>query len=721
MKKRLFIPLVTFIFFGAFHSKAQLKLTSNEASYSKQFIDIEKSGTINPKSLSPTFNPRIQHLEAPAPDGDSYRAALLRFKKDAGKVHPRNNAGRKSAGDTIPKPVLLDGFGMQRLAKYPVNGELKDTLIYVSGGIPLDNTLAISNDNYLLAGINSYLYFRDLRNGYEPTDSNIFVVSFSDFAAGLNPDGPFDPKVLYDPEYDRFIATFLTGRTPANSGIILAFSTSNDPTDPWNTYRIPGNPLQNNTWTDYPAMAMTEDELFLTVNLLIPGVDWKIGFSETIIWHFDKESGYNGEENIRTALWSGIELDGRNLRNLAPIQGGDSLHGPNMFFLSNRNFDLENDSIFIVEVTGKLDDPDAKMNIGVVKADAAYGLPPNGRQENSDPNDPSDGFDTNDSRVLGSFIVDDDVQFVGNTMDFETGNAAVFHGFIKNISTNPTVSAKVIGHNQLDFGYPNIVYTGTSECPSASLIAFDHTSPFDYAGISAIKFKGGIYSDLMTLKDGEGYVDSWLAGSYERWGDYFGIQRKYNEPGVVWTAGFFGRANRSSGTWISELRDCSCFSASVSEQRTSDINSCLGYLETSVLQGITPYSFTWNGLSSSANKISVNLCDYAYTLSISDSKSCDIQLTGEKTQKLPVKGSVIYPNPSFGEVNVFFELSESGFIEVSIYGIDGKLVKRVVDSNSANAGRNLLTFSTNPLSSGTYILKIISADQEVFTGKMLVQ
>ncbi|HAW51472.1 MAG TPA: hypothetical protein DCX54_03945, partial [Flavobacteriales bacterium] len=574
--------------------------------------------------------------------------------------------------------------------------------------------------NYLLCGINSKLYMHDLTQGLEPTDSNIFIIDFDDFTSGTS--SPFDPKLLYDPENDRFIATFLTGRSPSNSGIILAFSTTNNPAkDPWNIYRISGNPLNNDTWTDYPAIAMTEDELFYTVNLLVPGGDWKLSFSSTIIWQFDKESGYNGDSVLKTNLWSDIALNGRNLRNLAPVQGGDTLQGPNMYFLSNRNFDISNDSIFLVEVTGKIDDPDATLVVKVVMADKPYGVPPNGRQADSDPNDPADGFDTNDARVLGSFKVGDEIQFVGNTMDFlpGRGNAAVYHGIIRNVAGNPSISARTIGHDSIDFGYPNIVYTGTDKCGSSAVIAFDHTSPTHYAGISMVKSVDTNYSALTTLKKGLGYVNR-HGGSYERWGDYFGLQRKYDEPGVIWAAGFYGLANYSSATWINEIRDCHCFDAAVSEVQVSDVNECVGYLEADVYQGVKPYYYLWNN-NSTDEHFKVNLCEYKYSLTVSDYKSCSTSIEGKSYKAILNGNNIVYPNPAQGEVNVGFSLSESSIIEVIVYSIEGKVVSRIMDSQPANAGKNLLTFSVSPLTAGTYILKINSNGNEVYSEKLIVR
>jgi hypothetical protein len=81
----------------------------------------------------------------------------------------------------------------------------------------------------------------------------------------------------------------------------------------------------------------------------------------------------------------------------------------------------------------------------------------------------------------------------------------------------------------------------------------------------------------------------------------------------------------------------------------------------------------------------------------------------------------VYPNPTQGEVNIGFSLSESSSIEVIIYSVEGKVVSRVLDSQPANAGKNLLTFSVNPLTAGTYILKINSNGNEVYSEKLIVR
>ena len=107
---------------------------------------------------------------------------------------------------------------------------------------------------------------------------------------GLGFSGLWHELILYDPEENKFVLLFLSGRGPNDSKTVIGFSTTSNPADPWNVYEIDGNPLNNNTWTDYPQVALTKNELFYTVNLLKSGQGWIEGFDRTIIWQINKHS-----------------------------------------------------------------------------------------------------------------------------------------------------------------------------------------------------------------------------------------------------------------------------------------------------------------------------------------------------------------------------------------------------------------------------------------------
>jgi len=682
---------------------------------------IPKINDFNPRQIEPTFKPVITHLEAPVPGGITYRSALLKKKKEARKKYPLKESNNKLQEQTLTNPLILNGYTMSRYIS-----ALDDTIDIVGSGSPLDNTLAISNSGYLMAGINTLIYSQKL-DQISVREDSIATWSFTDFAGNIPTSSPFDPKLIYDPDNDRFIATYLTGRNPSNSGLVLAFSQSNNPFGDWAVYLIPGNPLNDTSWADYPAIMVTKDELFYTVNLLIPSTNWKTAFKRTVIWQFNKMDGYEGKDSLTTNLWSEIAHNGRYLRNLAVVHGGDSVQGPNAYFLSNRNFDIDNDTIFLVEITKTIKNATANdLKVSAIKAKkvdgtpAPYGLPPNGRQEDSDPNDPEDGFDTNDSRFLGAFKVGNTVQFVGNTMDFNSGRAGIYHGIIENINTNdPTITGKILGNDSLDYGYPNLAFTGNDTCTTSAIIAFDHTSPTHYSGTSTFRYSNGKYSKIKYLKQGLSYVDR-IPGSYERWGDYYGIQRKYNEPGVVWTAGFYGRSDNRAVTWITQLRDCDCYDFKVMEEQIS-FNKCDGRLKVEISNGIGPFKYVLgHDTIFHKDSIFVNLCDYKDTLLVIDSKGCGVKTATESSIVIPKYNGVMYPNPAkYQEVNIYFTLSSSMYIDVTIYNIEGKLIQEVLSDQKATEGDNLLTFSTAPLASGLYIVKVMGDGKEVYQGKLV--
>jgi hypothetical protein len=51
-----------------------------------------------------------------------------------------------------------------------------------------------------------------------------------------------------------------------------------------------------------------------------------------------------------------------------------------------------------------------------------------------------------------------------------------------------------------------------------------------------------------------GLINTFLPDSFERWGDYTGIQRDYSEPGAFWTSGSFGNEFNRNGTWINKIK-----------------------------------------------------------------------------------------------------------------------------------------------------------------------
>ena len=486
---------------------------------------IKKLGTINMSDASRDFFPSWRSITAASPSGKTYQDFLERQKLKSAKRFPRKEIIQSNYRDVADDPLIIKDF----------RGNASNT------GVPLDNHIAVSNAGRIVSVINTNISI------YDELGNRITTRSLNGFSSEITTKSQFqfDPRVMYDQEADRFILCFISGFACNTSEIVLAFSQTNNPSGNWHLYILDGCPFDNNTFADYPMMAITQKEFFLTINAVKENVSWQEGFDETLIWQIDKQSAYEGQE-LLSRLWSDVAFEGRNIRNVCPVKAGDQLKGDNLYLLSNRNFDIQNDSFFLLEISSTWDDPNSLLSVEALVADQAYGLAPNAIQKF--------GFlATNDSRVLDAFYENNQIQFVMNSIDTARGTAAIYHGIIDGVNTNKQLTGKILTNGKDDFAYPGISYTGMAEADEDALIVLEHSSRIRNVGWSAIYFDNDRnYSEIKTVKEGSGYINVNEEG-LERWGDYIGIQRKYSQPGFVWAASTHGTSNKRYATWIAKI------------------------------------------------------------------------------------------------------------------------------------------------------------------------
>jgi hypothetical protein len=505
---------------------------------------IKTSWRVTAQDLANDMKFSIRNSEAPFPGGDREKQELLELKKISAAQFPRIDIplegaarGSRSENDSLS---ILDSFAV----RFFFNGNP------LTGGTPNDNTLAISNDGNILVSYNSQLWGYDLQNDtflFKSTNPHpgfgAFMNSYTGSGITSGSSG-FDPKLYYDPSADRFVFLFLTnGRDTNRSSTVIAFSSTNYPSNDWYAYELDGNPFKDGTWTDYPQIALNNHSLYLTLNQL-NGPDWVTNFDQTIIWQLDLDSAYAGVAELPTRIYSGFEYEGKNLRYLRPVKTAFGPDGDDMYFISNRPRAISNDSIWLIRVTGSLSET-STTEISLMDSDTEYGIPPYAAQQGAKT------FWTNDARPLGAMRVQNEIHFVGNTINQTNGKAAIFHGIVKDVE-NPSVAGHIIAHDEIEFGFPNIEFLGLTELDRDFVINFNHTSPNHPAGNSAIFYTNGGHGPIQLLKKGDAYVDM-LTSDDERWGDYIGLQRKYNATSRAFAAGYFGHGNNRSGTWVTEL------------------------------------------------------------------------------------------------------------------------------------------------------------------------
>lgn len=626
--KQFLISIAVFALAAQNFAQTQLKQSSVGIQNTKQqhFI-FQKQTSVNFDTISHDFQPSLMVREMP--------------KQGAEKMEMYNYPDKSTVQQAQNKTsAILSDLALGQ--NYVGNPWGLST--------PNDNDLAISDSGYVVSVINTNIYIRNTK-----TDSVSPIKSLNAFTSPINNlHQEFDPKVMYDPKMDRFVLMCMVGFVDSTSKMIIGFSQSNNPTGNWNLYVIPGNPLNNNLWSDYPMIAMTEKELFLSVNLLTNNSSWQTGFVETLVWQMKKDSGYAGLP-LSSTLHSNIQYNGKAIRNLCPAKGGSQLYSPNMYFVSNRNFASQNDTVFLVNVTDVIGSPNNTVTVKAIVSSQSYYFPPGGRQSLA-----SQTLATNDARNLGAFYENNKIQFVSNTNNPANNQVSVYYGIIDNPSAiSPIASGYIIPNDTVDFGYPNISYAGNSSSDNTAIINFNHSSNKIYAGCSAIKADAaGNFSNVLRIKNGLNYINL-LTSGLERWGDYSGSQRKYNNPGEVWISGYYSYSYSSS----------------------------------------RPYAHR------------------AYVAQLVKDESLFAGLPATNPLETPI--TKVYPNPAIDMFSVELNLNSPEYLSFELYNANGQLVS-VLLKDWVKVKQNVFSFSTHNLSKGLYVLTVNGTSTHI-SKKIIVQ
>jgi hypothetical protein len=397
-----------------------------------------------------------------------------------------------------------------------------------AGGIPMDNDIAISNDGIIISAVNSNIWIYDTLGNRLGIRNIVNIVPFlGQF------DRVSDPRLLYDPKTDRFILVCFSGSSSTTTKIIVGFTATNDPLANWNFYQLNGNPFNDSTWSDYPIISISDKDLFMTFNQIQDVLGWQFGFRQSVIYQIKKDDGYNATP-LQYTLWDSIKYNGTLYRNICPAKYQETNMGDDMYFLSVRNVDISNDSVFIIHIDNSYQSGNATMTQKVVQSPVDYGFPPNPAMNNGN------YLMTNDGRVLAAIYENDHIHFGANSVHPTLFNAGVLLGEIKNVSSaSPTITAEVFADSVTEYGYPSMTYMGSSPTDHRVLFNIAHCYTDSFPGISVIyKDASSGFSDMVRVIESANSVNN-LTDSNERWGDYSGVQALYNNPSVAYLAGTY--------------------------------------------------------------------------------------------------------------------------------------------------------------------------------------
>ncbi|HMQ75288.1 MAG TPA: hypothetical protein PKE21_05825 [Flavobacteriales bacterium] len=387
---------------------------------------------------------------------------------------------------------------------------------------PMDNSLAISDQDVIVAASNGGVMI----HRYDGT--LLASYTWTQFAG----EPCFDPRVFYDAVDNRFVMVALHGNTPATSKLKVLFSSSIDPLQPWHMYDITAASVSNHIgsgkWFDYPTLGLSEDEVFVSVDVR------NSGFVENVVFQMDHSDGYAGSM-MNWVIWTGISNSPFATYHLTAAPNGWSgrMSKGQYFVLSSSS---GGSSVRVFRITEKIGN-NPVMNSWTVGT-ASYAAPADAHMPGT-----AKRLDIGSCAVRGAYYLSGYLHMVFSTENSAsvgkiryvrvatsgmTAQSSTFHSSADNYLAYPTV----IPYNNADHGGPNsnaiigfLVSNNTNKYPSISVVNCDESMT---------------WSGSVGVRSGTTYIE-YTTDNVQRWGDYIGMCREHSvadEP-RVWIAGAY--------------------------------------------------------------------------------------------------------------------------------------------------------------------------------------
>lgn len=144
--------------------------------------------------------------------------------------------------------------------------------------------------------------------------TTLSVVSLPAFWAGVGT-APFDPKIVFDEDSQRFIFVAMDEKRVAASAVLVGVSATSDPTGAWHLRKFDADPADV-VWADYPNLAVNKNWIVITGNMFSVAADT---FQGSKMWVLEKSAAILPGGVAPTVFATGFDNTG--------LGGGDSITG----------------------------------------------------------------------------------------------------------------------------------------------------------------------------------------------------------------------------------------------------------------------------------------------------------------------------------------------------------------------------------------------------------
>lgn len=404
-----------------------------------------------------------------------------------------------------------------------------------NGNSPMDNSIAISNGGWIVTVANTTIEFDDI------TGANTYYNDIPTFFNDNSITNVCDPVVIYDSGADRFIffAQECSGYS-SNSNLLICFSKTNNPNDGWWTYKITGNPLNNSKWFDYPKIAVSNNELYITGNLFSNNPT--ATFDQAVIYQIQKTNGYAGG-SINWQYWSGIS--GAPFTLLPVSYGHFGNYGTGIYLVAT-NTSLPSSTIKFYDLTDDMTATNEQLNYYSIPT-TAYTVAGDASQLGT-----SCLLDNGSCRALSGFYLNGIIHFVFHS-DAGSGWNGINYNRL-NVGSLTNQSSIFGAAGSFDYSYPSVVSYASAPTDASVMIGFGSSNPSVYPQMRVVNCDNNMnWSNSTIVKSSSSYV-SYTSTTKERWGDYTGTTRKHNSTNPsIWMNGMFANSLNKWDTWVAEI------------------------------------------------------------------------------------------------------------------------------------------------------------------------
>ncbi len=380
------------------------------------------------------------------------------------------------------------------------------------------------------------------------TGGRVLIMTDLDFwsQAGVNlPSGwdVSDPRLIYDPSVQRWIAAQIDFGFDASNHFLLAISASADPTGPWKGLFIPVDP-SGATSADFTTLGLDAQAVYLAADMFDANGN---GLNSSTLVSIPKTNllAATPSATNRTRFGS-LSFSSRGAI-LQPAICLDQSSSGNVLAVGNLGLDLASHSTLKASTVLKAAGPGAATLAAPITITVnPYSVPINPPQ----PDGTSD-LDDSDTRLSAQVYTVGGVLYAVHST--EVASRAAIRWYRLSATNYTVIESGTITDTNLDLFYPSIaanasgtVVIGCNGCSSDSFVSA-------YALVGATVNGVTSFNALLLLKAGVASYHNTASGSDNRWGDYSATSVDPSDPTHFWTVQMYPSGPSTWSTQVTEL------------------------------------------------------------------------------------------------------------------------------------------------------------------------